>query len=209
MVQHDAYHALMFDHAAGALDPARALLAEAHIALSPEGRRIADCADMVGGCLLEALAPAPMRAAAPIGMRPSPPVNDALAGARRALAAAIADPDAAAWRRRPLGARECGLPLDGALLLSLPAGGGLPQHGHHGAEWTLVLHGAFEDESGRYGPGDLAYADASVRHRPRASRAGRCVCLVVRDGPMRLTGVWGAMAAGAAVLERVQSKGER
>ena len=47
-------------------------------------------------------------------------------------------------------------------------GYGLPAHGHNGAELTLVLRGAYQDEVGRFGIGDAADLDESVEHRPVA-----------------------------------------
>jgi putative transcriptional regulator len=53
---------------------------------------------------------------------------------------------------------------------------------------TLVLDGAFADENGRYARGDACVTDETVTHRPEAERARDCVCLLVSEGPIRLTG---------------------
>jgi len=55
-------------------------------------------------------------------------------------------------------------------------------------EMTLVLAGGFSDDFGHYRRGDLATADASVAHRPIADLDEECICLVVTDAPLYLTG---------------------
>lgn len=72
-------------------------------------------------------------------------------------------------------------------LIRLRPGMAMPDHTHAGEEHTLVLQGAFEDETGRYGVGDVAIADESLRHRPVADGAGPCLCLYVVDAPLRFT----------------------
>ena len=67
-------------------------------------------------------------------------------------------------------------------LLRVRPGAAIPRHAHRGAELTLVLEGAFADETGRYGPGDLAEAEAEVSHRPVAEGPADCVCLVAAEG---------------------------
>ena len=46
-----------------------------------------------------------------------------------------------------------------ARLLYIPAGQSAPDHGHSGMELTLVLRGAFKDESGHYRAGDIEITD--------------------------------------------------
>lgn len=83
-------------------------------------------------------------------------------------------------------------------LLRVRPGRALPRHGHHGTELTLVLAGAFADERGRYGPGDLAEADEGVDHRPVAEGADDCVCLVATVGRLRFLGMFGGLMGRAA-----------
>jgi putative transcriptional regulator len=73
-------------------------------------------------------------------------------------------------------------------LLRVRPGTALPRHGHGGAELTVVVEGAFADETGRYGPGDLAEADEGVEHRPVAEGPSDCVCLVASRGRLRFGG---------------------
>jgi putative transcriptional regulator len=73
-------------------------------------------------------------------------------------------------------------------LLWIKPGRVMPSHTHDGTEVTLVLKGGFTDSSGHYGRGDIAIADGDVDHRPRADEGEDCICFVVNDAPLRLTG---------------------
>jgi putative transcriptional regulator len=107
---------------------------------------------------------------------------------RRLLAGRAA---AAGWRRRGSVA-ELDLLADypgyKTRLLRIAAGARVPQHTHDGAEYTLVLEGSFTDMSGRYARGDVSVADAEVTHQPVAGQECDCICLVVTDAPLKMTG---------------------
>ncbi|MBI1249914.1 MAG: cupin domain-containing protein [Alphaproteobacteria bacterium] len=199
MQQTDISAPLYFDYAAGALSPAMALLARAHMSLSADARRWAETADAAGAAFLEDAPVAPVQAA------PLLPGATAVDAPDRAVADDTLDVaallDGANWRKRPLGVWEADAGPADATLVRLPGGGGLPAHDHAGDEWTLVLSGAFEDESGVHRAGDLCFAEPGVTHRPRVQRGEDCVCLVVRSGPMRMRGVWGALS-GASRMAR-------
>lgn len=99
--------------------------------------------------------------------------------------------DDISWRRVLPGLKEAKVDFgDGidAKLLWIKAGLAMPTHTHHGSEMTLVLQGAFSDSSGRYGRGDIAIADEEVDHRPIAEPGEDCICFVVCDAPLELTG---------------------
>ncbi|MCW8841790.1 MAG: ChrR family anti-sigma-E factor [Rhodobacteraceae bacterium] len=69
-------------------------------------------------------------------------------------------------------------------LLYIPAGEAVPEHGHGGLELTLVLQGAFEDETGYFGVGDLEVADGDLDHQPVATGDVPCICLAATDEPL-------------------------
>lgn len=95
------------------------------------------------------------------------------------------------WRSKLPGFREYDLgEVDGCHvnLYWIRPGRAIPGHTHDGAELTLVLDGAFTDNSGRYGRGDISIADESIDHRPVADSQHPCICLAVTDGDLRLTG---------------------
>lgn len=76
-------------------------------------------------------------------------------------------------------------------LLRIEPGYGAPTHSHGAMELTLVLEGAFRDETGYYGPGDLAVATDSLTHRPIAEPGPTCLAYAVSHAPMRFTGMLG------------------
>ena len=207
MPQQAAYDALLLDYAAGALDPARALLLEAHWMMTPAAAAAAGEADALGGLLLERATPSPLHAApalpqaTDLAVRTPPESEDA-----RIIALAAAAPDALRWLRAPLGARVAPLGPQNLTLLRLQGGAALPDHDHDGDEWTLVLRGAYQDAYGVHERGDLFYAQAGMTHRPRAISNEDCVCLVLRDGKMLLRGVWGVLAAGAEMINAAGQK---
>ncbi|MBB4574476.1 putative ChrR family anti-sigma factor [Rhizobium lentis] len=55
-------------------------------------------------------------------------------------------------------------------------------------ELILILDGAFIDERGRFGPGDISIADETVEHRPFAEKDRPCIAFAVSDGPIKLAG---------------------
>jgi len=157
MNQLDDAHLL--DLASGAASPAEALLTRCAVAMRPDTARRYTTAEVVGGLDLE----------------------QALAEERRGRLK---------WSRRPGGMSEIRLGKvsgDGveARLVKLKPGGGVPRHDHSGEELTLVLSGAFRDESGRYQPGDVCEAGPGVDHHPRVEGDDDCVCLIVRRGAWR------------------------
>ena len=73
-------------------------------------------------------------------------------------------------------------------LTRVKAGAHMPTHTHTGNEITLVLEGAFSDESGVYRQGDFINRDASHKHKPIVTKDAECICLTVLDAPIEFTG---------------------
>ncbi|MBR7888870.1 ChrR family anti-sigma-E factor [Marinomonas sp. A79] len=73
-------------------------------------------------------------------------------------------------------------------LTRIKAGAHMPTHTHTGDEITLVLEGAFSDESGVYRQGDFISRDASHKHKPMVTKDAECICLTVLDAPIEFTG---------------------
>lgn len=95
------------------------------------------------------------------------------------------------WKSKMPGFREFDLPdVDGCHLSMfwIKPGRTVPMHTHEGTEFSLIIDGAFFDERGRFGCGDISIADASVEHRPTAESERPCIGFAVTDGPLRLTG---------------------
>ena len=97
--------------------------------------------------------------------------------------------DTIPWRPIGEGAWHYRLPLspgvEGDLRLFKFAPGYRYQlHGHGGAEFTLVIDGAFSDASGEYRRGDAQDLDDETEHQPIVDEDLGCVCLIASDRPL-------------------------
>jgi putative transcriptional regulator len=99
------------------------------------------------------------------------------------------------WRRLGLGVEAAVLPVSTPLgktqLLRARPGVRILRHTHLGEELVLILKGAFWDGDERFGPGDVAICDRSVRHAPIIDRDEGCLCLAVTEGPIKFLGPLG------------------
>ena len=206
---HHPSEARLLEYAAGSLAEPIALLVATHLSLCPRCRIETRELEAVGGALLDKLEPSPLNEGglehlfarleqqddeeeAPLqhateGEPDLPePLRSYVGGALSLLP----------WRRLgPLG-QVLLLPEHPNLttrLLSIRAGTAMPSHTHAGAEMTLVLRGAFSDETGHYLRGDLAEADEEVDHQPVADQGEDCLCLAVTDARLNLTGTFGRL----------------
>ena len=69
----------------------------------------------------------------------------------------------------------------------------MPDHGHGGAELTLVLEGAYSDETGAYRRGDMQDVDETIEHTPVADTETGCICLIASEQPARFKGLVGRL----------------
>ena len=200
MIRHHLSDDLLAGYSAGTLPEAFSLLVASHVSMCDECRARLGSFDALGGALLET-AGADLSAGALAqtmarirGTRPQPRPAPAAPGVLPAPVRPYVGGDLAMVRWRPVGGgvRQAILSTsDGASarLLYIPGGVGVPDHGHRGTELTMVLQGAFRDESDRFGPGDVEIADASVQHTPIAEMGDPCICLAVTDAPLKFRGV--------------------
>lgn len=185
---------LLLGFATGALGRGASLVVDAHLKACAACRAEVARLEAVGGALLDELPPAQMapnalaRALAKLEGPRSPPsgseipegieLTSALGnlplGRRRWLGPGI-------WLR-PITREARGM----AYLLRTGPGAALLEHGHSGEEYVLVLKGAFSDATGHYAPGDFAWSDERLTHRPVADADGECLCLIWAEGPMRM-----------------------
>jgi len=96
------------------------------------------------------------------------------------------------WRPVGMGVRQAILTTAKgatARLLYIPAGTAVPDHGHRGTELTLVLKGAFRDQTDHFGPGDVEVANEDLEHTPVADIGEDCICLAATDAPLRFSGM--------------------
>ncbi|MGN6519933.1 MAG: ChrR family anti-sigma-E factor [Dokdonella sp.] len=74
------------------------------------------------------------------------------------------------------------------ILLRIDPGKSMPLHSHGGAELTQILAGAYEDELGHFGVGDVADLGPDTLHRPVTTAGGPCICVAALDAPLRFPG---------------------
>lgn len=101
------------------------------------------------------------------------------------------DVDNIPWKTKMPGFKEYELgDIDGChvSMFWIKPGRTVPMHTHEGMELSLIVQGAFTDDRGRFGRGDISIADENVEHRPTADMSGPCIGFAVTDGPLRLTG---------------------
>lgn len=197
--------------AAGTLRAAALRVVRGHLHVCPQCRADAHMGEAVGGILLDELPPSPLapdtsrRVAALLGEKAGGHVQP---GAPEATAAETG-PQSTLHEFRDVrlrwlapGVRHAVLlrgPADGTLrLLRVMPGTALPRHAHRGMELTLVLEGAFADEAGHHGPGDLVEVDAEASHQPVAEGPLGCVCLIATEGRLRFGGLIGALFGAVA-----------
>lgn len=195
-IKHHLTESIMMAYSSGSLPEAFSLLVASHISLCDSCRAQVESFDAVGGALLDddvaemsvdSLAATMALIAAQDMTEPDPtprcdvlpaPLVDYVGG----------DLSSVKWRSMGMGVKQAILPTSkdaSARLLFIPAGAAVPDHSHHGTEITLVLKGAFSDESDRFARGDLEFADQDVHHTPVADASEDCICLAVTDAPLK------------------------
>jgi putative transcriptional regulator len=204
-VKHHLTDDLLMSYSAGDLPEAVNLIIATHISLCDECRAALDSYDAVGGAVLDTCETTSMssdslnavlsmihsqdtqitsreaKPAAKDSVLPSP-LSDYVAGGLENVK----------WRSVGMGVKQAVLKTSSeasARLLFIPAGTAIPDHGHGGMELTLVLQGAFQDEDGYYGRGDIEIASQDVYHTPVADISEDCICLAVTDAPLKFKGL--------------------
>ena len=200
MIRHHLSDDLLTGYSAGTLPEAFNLLVATHVSLCDECRARLGALDAVGGAVLEACesvamdegalaatlsrlgaAPEPLVVEPPAAIFPAP-LRDYVGG----------DAESVRWRSVGGGVRQAILKTSDAAsarLLYIPGGMAVPDHGHRGTELTLVLQGAFHDETDHFGRGDVEIADEDLQHTPTALAGEPCICLAVTDAPLRFNGL--------------------
>lgn len=187
----------MTAYAAGSLDHPFALVVATHVSMCEECRAALETHHAAGGVVMETLSEVSVssdlksRLMAQIALPEEQPTQDPVQKAMGIYPAPLADAldnRDPKWRSLGLGTRQSIL-YDGeegsVRLLYIPAGQGVPDHGHNGLELTLVLQGSFEDEEGRFGTGDVEVADDDTEHMPVAGMEADCICLAATNAPLR------------------------
>ena len=198
---------LLLDYASGRAGQAESVLVATHLALCPSCREEVRGYEAIGGMLMETAQPEPLSDGAlsavmarlddegRTGPAVPPPAMDAETlrlipqPLRRYLGAGI---DELPWRTRGIGVREAMLDLGDpsvrTSLVRIAPGGRILAHTHGELERTIVLKGAYTDNTGRYARGDVGVATAELDHTPVADRDEECICLILVEGGLRFTG---------------------
>ena len=198
-IKHHLSDQLLMAYAAGNLPEAFSLVVATHVSLCDACRAELASYEAVGGAVLETetaeMSEASLEACLARLGQPEAPVKPS--PRRGVLPAPLADYvggdlDKVRWKPLGMGVRQAILPTckgASARLLYIPAGQSVPDHGHRGLELTLVLQGAFRDDSARFGPGDVEIADEADEHTPVAEAGVDCICLAATDAPLRFMGL--------------------
>jgi len=203
-IQHHLSDALLTAYAAGTLPEAFSLAIASHISMCDDCRAAVAAHEALGGAVLDAqggdvalsdgalaammarLDGLPVAPAMPAAAKPAHPILPA-----PLVDYVGADMSKIKWRSLGMGVRQAILPTKdrgaSARLLYIPAGQAVPDHGHRGMELTLVLQGAFRDDTQRFARGDIEIADQADQHTPVAEAGEDCICLAVTDAPLRFT----------------------
>jgi len=191
--------ALVSGYVAGSLPRPLHVLMDAHLELSPANRPIVAGLEGVAGDALEQLDPMELgdrdgALSAIFASKTSAETNPVkrCGTMPRALADFVGHSvDDIPWKTKMPGFREFDMEdVDGChvSMFWIKPGRTVPSHTHEGMELSLIIDGAFRDERGRFGRGDISIADPSVDHRPVAEKDVPCIGFAVTDAPLRLTG---------------------
>lgn len=198
-IRHHLTNTLLMGYAAGALPEAFSLVVATHVSMCDDCRAQLASFEAVGGAVMAGSERVEMSAGAlqaamarlvAQDARPLPPKT----GVFPAPLAEYVGGDVAAvkWASLGMGVRQAILPTSKgatARLLYIPAGQSVPDHGHRGTELTLVLQGAFRDETDRFGRGDIEVATEDLEHQPKAEAGMDCICLAATDASLRFSGL--------------------
>lgn len=204
----NGYETLLLGYAAGILDQAQNLIVSAHLSYKDSAKRFVHSCECIGGALIEQeCAPEDMSAGSlqtvldlldehPHDISHANPCAE-LTGFKFEIPAPLKTPLAeqtkSKWKSIYRGIKGYDLFLDckksAVRLIEIAPGYKSPPHTHNGTEITLVLDGAFSDETGEYTVGDLVVTDETFEHTPVANKLQGCTCLIVNTAPIRMTGI--------------------
>lgn len=195
-ITHHISEPLLAAYAAGSLESHYALVVAAHVSMCDECRARLNAHESAGGAVLECSAKTTVSSEAKadvLALLDAPverPVTYNKSGIFPAPVMAALKGRPPKWKTLGFGVRQSILHADksgSVRLLYIPGGEAVPEHGHRGIEMTMVLQGAFSDETGRFGVGDVEIADEDLDHAPIAEHGDACICLAATGAPLRFT----------------------
>ena len=199
VIEHHLTPELLMAYSAGSLPEAFSLVVATHISMCDQCRAELESYDAVGGCMMEntgAVSMSPDSLAATMALI-SESDNQVMAASAATSGHVLPKPlqdyvggdlEKIKWRPIGMGVKQAILPTSKdatARLLYIPAGCAVPDHGHRGTELTLVLQGAFQDDSERFARGDVEVANEDLDHTPIADIGMDCICLAATDAPLK------------------------
>jgi len=198
----------LLSYAAGALNPGRSLMVASHLAYHDDLQQSVADAEAIGGSLLESMQATDVpdqvleqllqRLDDTVVPEVKPVISHGATLPQPLVEFVGSDIDALNWRFMGPGMHNARLwngPNDERLWL-LKARGGIvvPEHGHNGEEWTLVLKGSYRTELGQFGVGEIDVANEEIEHQPVIDPDEECICLVMTEGPIRMKSLIGRIA---------------
>ncbi len=208
-IKHHLTEQLLMGYAAGTLPEAFNLVVASHISMCDDCRAALAAYEALGGAMLEDscagaaetdLSPGSFGAClarldtVPADRdasdhQPAPPAPAGPHTLPEPLRSYVGgDTDAIRWRPVGGGVKQAILPTSraaSARLLFIPAGSAVPDHGHRGTELTMVLQGAFSDETDHFARGDVEIADEDLEPMPVAETGQDGICLAAPEAPLR------------------------
>ncbi|MEO0411125.1 MAG: ChrR family anti-sigma-E factor [Pseudomonadota bacterium] len=207
MVVHNVDESLLLDYASGALNEPMSLAMATHLSLSKKSASDYDTLNAMGGAMLEELAPlgaeddGDFGLAGVLGRLDDEPIRGRPVSFNQVTSDIIPAPlreylpgdlSELKWRSAAPGVEEydirTGSNSGKTALLRIEPGRAMPKHTHSGREITVVLDGAYVDGCETYRRGDLQEADETENHQPVADGEAGCLCLIVLDASVKLTG---------------------
>jgi len=191
---------LIAAYASGAAREGVALAVATHLTYCAESRRKVEARELVAGAILaETASVEPPSFDDLLDRLDDEPPAEAEVTASGPLPAPVVEAlgmrfEDIPWRFRLPGVHEYEISMadgDNISLLKVRPGAAIPSHTHEAEELTVVLQGELEDGGATYKAGDIAIADASVDHKPRAGGDTECICLAVLSGGVKFTGPFG------------------
>ena len=194
-IKHHLTNQLLIGYSAGMLPEAFNLVVATHLSMCDTCRVAAQAYEAIGGSILDTEAQAPLNEnslASTLAIISKGPIATKSAvnmDLPNPLGSYIGDNlRDIKWRSVGMGVRQAVLKTSKsatARLLFIPAGAAVPDHGHRGTELTLVLKGAFRDETALFSAGDVEVANEDLNHTPIAEIGEDCICLAATDAPLR------------------------
>ena len=194
-IKHHLTDQILIGYSAGTLPEAFSLVVATHLSMCDTCRASAQAYEAIGGSFLDTETQTTLEADAlagtlamiakgSIATKPTV-VSDVPTPLRDYVGGSLRD---VKWRSVGMGVRQAVLKTSKsatARLLYIPAGATVPDHGHRGTELTLVLQGAFRDETALFSVGDVEVANQDLNHTPVAEIGEDCICLAATDAPLR------------------------